>query len=346
MPFEPDLAPTLSRPRVEPYPHEAIGCWLFRLGQKLLLTDDEVNAELGFPAAALDRAPTADRLRQAAARTGRGVSDLQPLTHAYFNAHPSEGGCIGLTSWAACPACLAEDREMGRSAHVRVAWLHPLSSVCLEHDQPLIPVAATDSEEGTDGARLLCTGASALNPMTSFELEVCGEASLLASGSDAASNERLTHRYREVSDIADALATQANVCMGPGSLESSFEDRWWGARIRSGAVEMPDEILPQLAARDRLSLVRIALRILGSEEAGPSPDPVVEAWVDDCSRLRIPRVRLRSLRYASVDPLIIIALALPVHSFHRLGARAEAWSPAVRARWQAASTVAAFSGFA
>lgn len=341
------LEPTLSSPRVEPRPDEAIASWFFRLGRELLLTEDEVNEELGFCYARLDKAPTAVRLRQAAVRTGRGVEGLRPLTHPYFRAYPMEEGRVGLASWAVCPTCLAEDRRSGGDAYVRLAWVHPLASVCLKHNQPLAPVTGADFEVEASGEFAPPgDGDVAVKPMDASELEACCEASILAGGSANARNEHLRHRYGEISDIADALATQANTCMGGASLESSFENRWWGLRGRSGAVEMPDHILPELDARDRLSLVRIALRILGPEQSGPAPDPIIEAWVDDCSRLRTPRVRMRSLRYASVDPLIIIALALPVHSFHRLGARAKAWSPAVRARWQAASTVAAFSGFA
>lgn len=59
---------------------------------------------------------------------------------------------------------------------------------------------------------------------------------------------------------------------------------------------------------------------------------------------RRPKGRRRVIGDVGMDPLGLLAVALPAQPFHQLCRRAESWSDEFRARWAAAEQLAALAG--
>ncbi|MFC5371009.1 TniB family NTP-binding protein [Brevundimonas faecalis] len=90
---------------------------------------------------------------------------------------------------------------------------------------------------------------------------------------------------------------------------------------------------------DRLLLVRTALSIRANACDG------LGEWMSNYIHLAVPRGRRRVLVNMEPDPLLLLALALPIHNFHQLSLRTSLWSRDLQERWHNCAIAAAFSGF-
>lgn len=332
-------APTLSWPRVEPLPDEALSSWLVRIGREHRLTLSELAAEVGANPYALDHAPTLERLERVAARTRVPVDRLATMTHRGALQAGSSAGAPEV--WAACRPCLEGDAAQGVPAYIRTAWTHPLAGICSRHQAPLLPVSNLDidlaGEPGVDEAGEFPLGVDhMLEHLGPEEREVLLEAAHLTDRAGQGGGEPLAMRYREVADIVDALSVRMNVWMGSGPILGAFEAFCRGRPVRGGNVEAPLGILPALEAAERLRFLRVALRILGPVTGHPSRDTGIDAWLADCLHLQ-PGWSGRPL--PEFDPLAVVALGLPIRSFHDLSQRSHGWSPAVCRRWRLAGAL-------
>lgn len=143
----------------------------------------------------------------------------------------------------------------------------------------------------------------------------------------------------EVSDIVDALSVQANLVTGPGSVMGVFERRRRGRSVQSWGTQLPQGIMYAHSGADRLLLVRTALSIRANACDG------LREWMSNYIQLAVPRGRRRTLVNVEPDPLLLLALALPIHNFHQLSLRTSRWSRDFQDRWHNCAIVAAFSGF-
>ncbi|WP_410213196.1 TniQ family protein [Phenylobacterium sp.] len=351
MGFEAPITPTLALPRVEPVPGEALSSWLVRIAHRQLLSLHEVGWEIGVELHEPDRNPDRAALAGITARTGRSIAELEAMVHPAFLKAAAPAGLPVPLAWAVCRSCLQEDVAMERPPHVRVNWTHPLATCCPTHREPLVPhgqagvdlVGDPTNEGWTRASEPLDLNIARMQPE---ELRLGEAAAALIESRSPAAQDLLRVWTLEVLDVVDALCTQMNICMGRGPLMSGLEMRWGQVSTRGGSPELRTAAAYEISTAARLSHVRAAMRILGAPGCPPTPDPALTQWVEECARLSVPKARQRALKYASLDPLVLVALALPVTSFHLMGARAEHWSPHGEARWRAAATVAAFSGFA
>lgn len=332
-------APTLSRPRIDPLPDEALSSWLVRIGAEHCLTPLELAAEIGANPHALDYGATLEHLERVALRTRVPVDLLATMTHPGVPPARSVAGVPEV--WAACRDCLEEDAVRGAPFNIRRAWTHPLSGICDRHQAPLLPVGQLDVDlvgkaaMGEAGEIRLGVD-STLEHLTTEEREVLGEVSRLVDWPGQGGGEPLSVRYREVADLVDALSVRMNVWMGPGPILGAFEMFWRGRSVRGGNVEAPRGILPGLEAAERLRFLRVALWILGPVNGRPFFHAGINAWLADCLHLQ-PLWAVGPLR--EFDPLAVVALGLPIRSFHDLSQRSHGWSPAVRRRWRLAGAL-------
>ena len=332
-------APTLSRPRVEPLPDEALSSWLMRIGAEHGLTLEELAAEIGANPHTLDCGATPEHFERVALRTRVPADLLATMTHPGLSPARSVAGVP--EAWAACRDCLEEDAVRGAPFNIRRAWTHPLSGICHRHQAPLLPVGQLDVDlvgkaaMGEAGEIWLGVD-SALEHVAAEEREVLVEAAHLVDCPGQGGGEPLAVRYREVADIVDALSVRMNVWMGPGPLLGAFEMFWRKRSVRGGNVEAPRGILAGLEAAERLRFLRVALRILGPVDGRPFSDAGINAWLADCLHLQ-PGWAVRPRR--ELDPLAVVGLGLPIRSFHDLSQRSHGWSPAVRRRWRLAGAL-------
>ena len=301
------------------------------------LSKAEIEQEIGAPLGALDFALGAEGVKRAAARTGFHVSKLTVAIHPDNRARTPEVMCDVPRAWAVCRDCLEDDRAGGKQPYVRTAWTHPLSTWCPKHRVPLN--ALDDLELWEDSWSLMIEGRlrrdsllDAVSPMEAPSLQ--RTAAYIENG--ATTIGQLTD---EISDIVDALSVQANLVTGPGSVLGVFERRRRGRSVRSWCTQLPRDIMYAHSGADRLLLVRTALSIRDNTCEG------LGEWMPNCINLAVPRGRRRVLVNPQPDPLLLLALALPIHNFHQLSLRTHAWSPDLRDRWQSCAIAAAFSGF-
>lgn len=187
-----------------------------------------------------------------------------------------------------------------------------ISAWCPEHQKPL---NALDNLELWEGSwSLMIEGPlrsdrllDVATPLEAIGLE--RTAAFIADGA-AVPVKLFTN---EISDIVDALSVQANLVTGPGSVMGVFERRRRGRSVQSWGTQLPQGIMYAHSGADRLLLVRTALSI-----ALVSLEP---------------------------DPLLLLALALPIHNFHQLSLRTRLWSRDIQDRWHNCAIAAAFSGF-
>lgn len=67
-------------------------------------------------------------------------------------------------------------------------------------------------------------------------------------------------------------------------------------------------------------------------------------WFSRIVAVVVPKGRRRVIGDGGMDPLGLLALALPAQPFHQLRRRAEDWSEDMRARWLRAEQLAALAG--
>lgn len=333
---KPDFA-TLSSPAVARETDECIASWLLRIAMTLGLSKAEIEQEIGTPLWALDFAQGAEGVKRAAARTGFHVSKLTVAIHPDNRTRTPEVMCDVPRAWAVCRDCLENDRAGGRQPYVRTAWTHPLSTWCPKHQVPLN--ALDDLTLWKDSWFLMIEeplrSDSLLDLVFPMETPGLQRTALYIDGGTATIGQ-LTN---EISDIVDALSVQANLVTGPGSVLGVFERRRRGRSVRSWCTQLPSGIMYAHSGADRLLLVRTALSIRDNACEG------LGEWMPNCINLAVPRGRRRVLLNLQPDPLLLLALALPIHNFHQLSLRTQEWSPDLRDRWQSCAIAAAFSGF-
>lgn len=329
---------TLSQPKVQREPDECLASWLLRIGMKLALSKAEIEHEIGVPLAILNFAQGADALNQVTSRTGQ--------TQVIDALHPDNRfrspECISSVpgSWAACATCLEEDRAEGKQPYIRIGWTHPLCTICLKH---LIPLNALGDLSIWEDNWCLAINEPLRSDTRLDAVEVSEIAAIQRAAAAVAEGTADVVRQLtdEISDLVDALSVQANLVMGPGSVLGVFERRRRGRSVRSWSTQLPHDIMYALSAADRLLIVRTALSIRWPTDPGND----LGDWVSDCINSSVPQGRRRAVVNQQADPLLLLALALPIHNFHQLSARSCRWSADLRYRWQSCAMTAAFSGF-
>ena len=66
-------------------------------------------------------------------------------------------------------------------------------------------------------------------------------------------------------------------------------------------------------------------------------------WFSRVVAVVVPKGRRRVIGDVGMDPLGLLAVAMPAQPFHQLRARAGGWSDEFRARWAAAEQLAALA---
>jgi hypothetical protein len=329
---------TLSSPAVLRETDECLSSWLLRIALALGLSKAELEQELGTPLGILGFARGSEAVKRAAARTGVPASSLIAAIHPDNLARSPEALCEVPRAFAVCSDCLENDRAGGKQPYVRIAWTHPLSAWCLEHQKPL---NALDNLELWEGSwSLMIEGPlrsdrllEVATPLEAIGLE--RTAAFIADGA-AVPVKQFTN---EISDIVDALSVQANLVTGPGSVMGVFERRRRGRSNQSWGTQLPQGIMYAHSGADRLLLVRTALSIRTNACDG------LGEWMSNYIQLAVPRGRRRALVNLEPDPLLLLALALPIHNFHQLSLRTSLWSRDFQDRWHNCAIAAAFSGF-
>lgn len=343
MGFDRSDAATLAVPLVKREEGEALSSWLARIAREHLLTLEEVAAETGCAVAVVDHISDPQMVSQIARRTGVPVGDVESALH--LNRTSRQPVRQGEVDWRICAACLAADREAGRAPHVRAAWTHMLATVCLDHEAPLIVPSGHDCGD-------LLPDDEPWRPredhgLRNLEGEPLGSllmAARLVCPSQPSNEGDALLLEQEVFDLVDALSVQCSYALGPGAVLSLFEQPRRCRHVRPLSLHLPEAILLDMDTADRLLFVRAALAV-----RWPSPDNSIERemlgdWLSRVATLVLPKARRRVIDASSLDPLGLLAVALPIRPFHQMRVRSAAWSIDLRQRWAAAEQIAALAG--
>ncbi|WP_024352802.1 TniQ family protein [Brevundimonas naejangsanensis] len=341
MGFDRPHAATLSFPRVAPEKGEALSSWLARIARAHLLDLDHVGDEIGCAVQLVDHAPSDSTVTQIGRRTAVDFDRVRAAVHPLLTS--LDRPVRGELDWRVCPACLTEDVEAGRAPHLRVAWVHPLSTVCLKHRSPLqIPtdlqamamlpmdVALPRQDHGLTCVRK--------EPLDSFLLA----ASLVDPAKPASPD--LETLVGEIRDLVDALSVQMNFALGRGAALTLFEQPRRDRHIAPMALTLPDGLMTGLDPADRLLFARAAIALRWPSPGYHQEREVLGDWFSRVVAVVVPKGRRRVIADCGMDPLGLLAVALPAQPFHQLRRRAKDWSEDMRARWSRAEQLAALAG--
>jgi len=341
MGFEHTDSATLSFPAVRPEEGEALSSWLARIARAHLLDIDHVADEIGCRVQSVDHAPTDQLIGRIAQRIGASTDVVLAASHPLIT--PTVVPGHGDFDWRVCSGCLTLDTEQGRALHVRRAWLHPLSTVCLEHHSALtIPTAEEWGQLTTDEVTPPRQD-HGLRDLAREPLDSLLRAARLVEAGPPSSRETQV-LAREVSDLVDALGVQINYALGRGAILTLFEEPRRGRHIRPLALDLPDGLLSVLDVADRLLFVRAALALRWPSEGYQQERAVLGDWFKRVMMATVPVGRRRVIGDHPTDPLCLLAVALPVQPFHRLCQRAGGWSEDLQRRWASAEQLAALAG--
>ncbi|OGN42874.1 MAG: hypothetical protein A2623_08850 [Caulobacterales bacterium RIFCSPHIGHO2_01_FULL_70_19] len=341
MGFDRPHGATLSFPAVRREEGEALSSWLARIARAHLLDMDHVADEVGCRVQLVDHAPAEEILAQIARRTGVDLYQVRAAVHPLLTG--SDRPLRAELDWRVCPACLAQDAGAGRALFVRTAWTHPLATVCLEHRSPLLtPTAAQASAMLPSDVSLPRQD----HGLSSIEREPLD--SLLLAAERVRPTKSITPDVgtlvREVRDLVDALSVQINLALGTGAALTLFEEPRRGRHIAPLALTLPEDILAALDPADRLLFARAAIALRWPSPGYRQEREVLGDWFSRVVDVVVPKGRRRVIGDVGMDPLGLLAMALPVQPFHQLRARAGGWSEEFRGRWAAAEQLAALAG--
>lgn len=332
---------TLSIPAVKREEGEALSSWLARIARAHLLDLDHVADEIGCRVQLVDHAPSQETLVQIARRTALNVDQVKGAVHPLLTS--SDAPLRGELDWRVCGACLDDDIVEGRAMHVRTAWLHPLSTICLKHQVPLlIPT------EAQAGAMLPVEVAGpredrALACVRNEPLESLRMVTERVHPSRATSPDTVV-LLREIRDLTDALSVQMNYALGKGAALALFEQPRRNRHITPLALTLPDGLLTGLDPADRLLFIRAAIALRLPTAGYRQEREVLGDWFTRVVAAVVPKGRRRVIADVGMDPLGLLAVALPPQPFHQLRLRADKWSDDFRARWASAEQLAALAG--
>lgn len=341
MGFDRPQGATLSLPAVTREEGEALSSWLARIARAHLLDLEHVADEVGCRLQLVDHAPAEKTLVQIARRTAVDTDKVRAAVHPLLTAtdRPSRGEL----DWRVCAACLENDGQAGRALHVRTAWTHPLSTVCLEHRAPLLMLTEAQA------SAMLPFGVSLPRQdhgLSSVSEEPLGSLILAAERVDPgrSATPDLATLTREVRDLVDALSVQINFALGGGAALTLFEEPRRGRHIAPLALTLPQGLLTGLDPADRLLFARAAVALRWPSPGYRQEREVLGDWFSRVVAVVVPKGRRRVIGDVGMDPLGLLAIAMPTRPFHQLRLRAEGWSEELRTRWAAAEQLAALAG--
>lgn len=340
MGFDRERGATLSFPRVDRQRGEALSSWLARIARVHLLDLEHVEAEIGCRVCLVDHAPGEGVIERVAQRTGATPDAVREALHPLGTLAPPLNGEL---DWSVCPQCLEADREAGRPLYIRTDWTHPLVTVCLSHSAPLVvPTADEWSQLAGDTAR---PGRQdvLLAQVDCEPLDALIRAAHLVAGHTV---EGVSARQleQEVGDLTDALGVQMTRTMGQGAVLTLFEQPRRGRHIRASSLDLPEQLLTLLGPADRLLFVRAALALRWPSDGYAQERAVLGDWFSRVVHMAVPSGRRRVIGDQALDPLILVAMALPPRPFHQLRRRAMAWSEDLHQRWMVAEQLSALAG--
>ncbi|GAA0215896.1 hypothetical protein QOZ96_000663 [Brevundimonas nasdae] len=341
MGFDRPHGATLSFPVVKREEGEALSSWLARIARTHLLDMDHVAVEIGCPLQLVDHAPGEEVLVQIARRTAVDLDQVRAAVHPILTI--TERPSRAELDWRVCACCLAGDAEAGRPLHVRTAWTHPLSTVCLKHGAPLlIPTEAQASVMLPFDVSLPRQDHGLSNVEQEPLDSLLFAAQMVDPVRSAASH--VTTSVREVRDLVDALSVQINLALGRGAALTLFEEPRRGRHIAPLALTLPEGLLMVLDPADRLLFARAAIALRWPSPGYCHEREVLGDWFSRVVALVVPKGRRRVIGDVGMDPLGLLAVALPVQAFHQLRARVHGWSDELQTRWAAAEQLAALAG--
>lgn len=341
MGFDRHNAATLSFPQIAPEEGEVLSSWLARIAKAHLLDLDHVGDEIGCPVQRVDHAPSDAILIQIARRTTVDLDRVRAAVHPLLTSR--DRPVRGELEWRVCPTCLTEDVEAGRAAHLRVAWSHPLSTVCLKHRSPLLIPSEQQTMAMLPVDAALSRQDHGLSCVRKEPLDSLLLAATLVDPAKSASPD-LQILLREIRDLVDALAVQINFALGRGAALALFEQPRRGRHIAPMALSLPDGIMTGLDPADRLLFARAAIALRWPSAGYHQEREVLGDWFSRIVAIVVPKGRRRVIDDGGMDPLGLLALALPAQPFDQLRRRAEDWSEDMRARWLRAEQLAALAG--
>lgn len=341
MAFDQSLNATLSFPAVRPEEGEALSSWLARIARAHLLDLDHVADEIGCRVQLVDHAPDDETVGRIAHRIGTTRQVIRNSLHPLSS--PATRPVHGQLDWRICSACFAADVEQGRVPYVRLAWLHPLSTICVEHRSALtIPTVGEWCALTTDEVEPPRQD-HGLGDLSSEPVESLVRAARLVDPS-APTDHNAGAITREVLDLVDALGVQVSLAMGKGAAIALFEQTRRGRHVRPLSLDLQKALITGLDPADRLLFVRSALALRWPSTGYLQERQVLGDWFTRVVTATVPSGRRRIISDHPRDPLGLLAVALPAQAFHQLRQRAEGWSEEFRIRWVAAEQLAALAG--
>lgn len=341
MGFDRPQGATLSFPAVRREEGEALSSWLARIARAHLLDLDHVAIEIGCLPQLVDHAPDEEILIQIARRTAVDLNQVRTAVHPLLTA--ADRLSLQELDWRVCACCLADDAEAGRALHVRTAWTHPLSTVCSLHRAPLlVPTEAQASAMLPYGTSLPRQD----HGLASLAREPVDSLLLAAARVDPARSTTpdVATLIGEVMDLADALSVQINLALGRGAVLTLFEEPRRGRHITALALTLPQKLLTALDPADRLLFARAAIALRWPSPGYGQEREVLGDWFARVVAVAVPKGRRRVIGDVGMDPLGLLAVALPAQPFHQLRERTQRWSDDLRLRWAAAEQLAALAG--
>jgi hypothetical protein len=341
MGFDRPQGATLSFPAVKLEEGEALSSWLARIARAHLLDMDHVADEVGCRLQLIDHAPGEEVLVQIARRTALDLNQVRRAVHPLLTA--ADRPFRQELDWRVCACCLADDAEAGRALHVRTAWSHPLSTVCLKHRAPLLMPTESQASAMLPFQASLPRQDRGLSGVDREPMDSLLFAAKLVDPRRPAAPETMTS-FREVKDLVDALSVQINLALGRGAALTLFEEPRRGRHIAPLALTLPEGLLMALEPADRLLFARAAIALRWPSPGYGQEREVLGDWFSRVVAVVVPKGRRRVIGDVGMDPLGLLAVALPAQPFHQLRGRAEGWSDEFRARWAAAEQLAALAG--
>lgn len=342
MGYDRDAGATLSFPAVQREPDEALSSWLARIARAHMLDLEHVEAEIGCRLAAVDHDLSAATVALIVRRTGTDLATVRAGVHPIASRSSSRHGEL---DWRVCRRCLEEDEEASRPLHVRTAWTHPLAVICLEHVAPLLIPSAEHwrrlaGDEALPARQDTLLNETGMEPLHAFIRAAELVCPTTATGDDGAAGQL----EREIADLSDALGVQMARSMGQGAVLTLFEQPRRRRHVRAFTVDLQLGLLAHLEPADRLLFVRAALALRWPSEGFAQEQAVYGDWFTRVMHMVVPSGRRRVIGNHALDPLGLVAMALPAKAFHQLRLRSSGWSMDLRQRWAAAEQLAALAG--
>lgn len=340
MGFDRPQGATLSFPAVRREEGEALSSWLARIARAHLLDLDHVAAEIACRLQLVDHAPGEDVLVQIALRTAVDLDQVRAAVHPLLTT--ADRLSRGELDWRVCACCLIDDAEAGRVPYVRTAWTHPLSTVCPLHRAPLLIPTEAQASAMLPFDVSLSRQDHGLSHLGQEPLDSLLFAAQMVDPAQSASTDVITS-VREVRDLVDALSVQISLALGRGAALTLFEEPRRGRHIAPLALTLPEGILTTLDPADRLLFARAAIALRWPSPGYRQEHEVLGDWFSRVVAVVVPKGRRRVIGDVGMDPLGLLAVAMPAQPFHQLRARAGGWSDEFRARWAAAEQLAALA---